>query len=132
VALLRRLWNTEVRNIFDTQIAAAFAGTTLNASYGKLLNEVLGVRLEKAAGFTHWDRRPLNEEQLAYAHKDVEHLPGLAEALRERLVATGRLEWAREEAQRLESASDVRDVEEIFRRLPRVNELSPADRAVAR
>ena len=34
VAILRRAWQTELNNIFDTQIAAGFAGASAQAGYG--------------------------------------------------------------------------------------------------
>src|SRR5438034_1973029 len=69
VALLRRLWRCEIRNVFDTQVAAGFAGMRAQLSYEGLLREVLDVRLRKTASFTRWDRRPLSPEQLAYARE---------------------------------------------------------------
>src|SRR3954453_11981844 len=77
VAILRRAWGVAPANVFDTQIAAGFAGFSAQAGYGNLLQAALGVRLTKSAGFTRWDRRPLTEEQLDYARKDVEDLRGL-------------------------------------------------------
>jgi ribonuclease D len=132
VGLLRRLWRCEIRNVFDTQVAAGFAGMRAQLSYEGLLREVLDVRLRKTASFTRWDRRPLSPEQLEYAREDVLHLLALAEALQERLRALGRLEWAREECTYLEGISDERNLDTIFSRLPRVNSLDPPQRAVAR
>ena len=132
VALLRRTWATEVTNLFDTQLAAGFAGLRAQLGYEALLSELLGVRLRKSASFTRWDTRPLTDEQIAYAREDVLHLLQLAEALQERLDGMGRLEWAREECRFLEEASDVREIDAVFDRLPRVNSLDPAQRAVAR
>jgi ribonuclease D len=132
VALLRRYLQTEVTNIFDTQIAAGFAGLPAQAGYETLLREVLGVRVQKTASYTRWDRRPLDTEQLAYAREDVLHLLELATALERRLHGAGRLAWALEECRFLEGVSDARDVDTIFARLPRVNSLAPASRAIAR
>jgi ribonuclease D len=131
VALLRRTWATEVRNLFDTQVAAGFAGFGAQTSYGGLLADVLGLRVPKTASFTRWDVRPLTAEQTAYARDDVIHLLTLAEVLEQRLAASGRLEWAREECRRLESSSDVRDPEQVWQRLPKIAQLSPSARAVA-
>src|SRR3954464_2401458 len=58
VAILRRAWGVAPANVFDTQIAAGFAGFSAQAGYGNLLQAALGVRLAKSAGFTRWDRRP--------------------------------------------------------------------------
>ena len=46
----------EIHNVFDTQVAAGFAGMRAQLSYEGLLREVLGVRLRKTASFTRWDR----------------------------------------------------------------------------
>src|SRR3954469_22841242 len=97
VALLRRSWDTDVTNVFDTQIAAGFAGFSAQAGYLGLLHDVLRIRLKKSASFTRWDHRPLTAEQLKYAAEDVEHLLPLTDDLQRRLSERGRLEWAREE-----------------------------------
>jgi len=132
VALLRRHLQTEVTSLFDTQVAAGFAGLSAQAGYETLLREVLSVRVQKTASYTRWDRRPLDAEQLAYAREDVVHLLELATALERRLQADGRLAWALEECRPLEGVSDVRDVDTVFARLPRVNSLSSSARAIAR
>jgi len=132
VALLRREWKTEITNLFDTQIAAGFAGLRAQLGYEPLLREVIGVKLHKSASFTRWDTRPLSDEQIGYAREDVLNILQLTSALEARLSGHGRLEWAREECRMLEGASDVRDIDTVFSRLPRVNSLDPAQRAVAR
>jgi ribonuclease D len=132
VAILRRAWSTEVTNIFDTQIAAGFGGLRAQMGYGDILHDVLDIRVPKSASFTRWDKRPLTGEQLEYARSDVEHLLQLATALEQRLDSQGRLEWAREECRFLEGISDERDPDEVWRRLPKVNQLSAKQRAVAR
>ena len=132
IALLRRCAHTEVNRIFDTQVAAGFAGLSAQAGYDTLLREVLGIRVQKTASYTRWDRRPLDAEQLAYAREDVLHLLDLAEELERRLAANGRVEWAREECRYLETVSDLREPDTVFARLPRVNSLSPSARAIAR
>jgi ribonuclease D len=132
VAILRREWGIELTRVFDTQVAAGFAGFSAQAGYSGLLHDVLRIRLSKTASFTRWDARPLTEEQLRYAEGDVENLLDLADELRRRLEATGRLEWAREECRAVEQATDERDPEEVWRRLPRATGLGPRERAVAR
>ncbi len=132
VAILRRAWRTEVTNIFDTQIAAGFAGESAQAGYGNLLGAVLKLRVGKTASYTRWDARPLTGEQLAYAAEDVAHLLQLADAIKGRLNETGRLQWANEECRRLEGVTDERDPEAAWERLPRVSSLDGRGRAVAR
>jgi len=132
VAILRREWLTTFANVFDTQVAAGFAGFPAQAGYSGLLHDVLHVRVAKTASFTRWDVRPLTDEQLHYARGDVEHLLALADEIGARLRDRGRLEWAREECRAIAEATDERDPGEAWRRLPRVAGLDPRARAVAR
>jgi len=132
IALVRRRLQTEVRNVFDTQVAAGFAGMAAQASYDTLLAELLGVRVAKSESFTRWDARPLSPEQLAYAREDVMHLLELAGALERRLTEIGRLAWAREECEPLQDSSDEREEETMFARLPRVCGLSASSQMIAR
>jgi ribonuclease D len=131
--LLERAWGVRPTNVFDTQIAAALTTTAHQSSYQLLVNQVLGISLKKAESFTHWDKRPLTAEQLSYAGQDVEHLLQVAAALHERLRATDRVEWAREECRVLETTSgEQRDPHEVFLRLAATTRLTPAEAAVAR
>src|SRR3954463_9208016 len=50
VAILRRAWGLAPANVFDTQIAAGFAGFSAQAGYGNLLQAALGVRLPETGG----------------------------------------------------------------------------------
>src|SRR4051794_40519287 len=131
VAILRRSWQTEITNLFDTQTAAGFAGYGAQSGYDSLVRSLLGVTAKGAEGFSKWDRRPLTPEQIVYARADVEHLLPMTDALQERLRQSGRLEWAREECRALERASDERPPQEMFARLPRVRRLSKRQRAAA-
>src|SRR3954466_16085755 len=131
VAILRREWRTTFTNVFDTQVAAGFAGFSAQAGYNGLLHDLLRFRLPKTASFTRWDARPPTHEQVAHPRGDVEHLLPLADDIQERLVARGRLDWAREECVAIAEATDERDPDQVWRRLPRVSGLDPRERAVA-
>jgi len=132
VTILRRTWKTDITNIFDTQVAAGFAGESAQAGYGNLLGSILKLQVGKTASYTRWDARPLSSEQLSYAAEDVAHLLQMADELKRRLRSTGREQWAREECRRLEALSDERDPETVWERLPRAATLDPKSRAVAR
>lgn len=132
IGLLRREWGTDVRNVFDTQIAAAFAGYGAQLGYAPLVQAVLKRRLHSSHGFTRWDRRPLSPEQLAYAREDVEDLLEVADRLRDRLLERGRLDWAREECRALESSREGREPEEAFERVKGAGRAKPRERAVIR
>jgi ribonuclease D len=132
VAILRRSWNTDVTNVFDTQVAAGFLGFGNQEGYESLVRKVLKVKLKGSEGFTKWDRRPLTAQQLEYAGDDARLLLALGEELERRLVERGRLEWAREESRALEDVSDERDADRSYEKLPRLSRLSDSARAVAR
>ena len=131
VALLKRAWGTEITRIFDTQVAAGFAGLGGQTGYDALVRGVLGISAKGHEGFTRWDKRPLDEAQLAYARADVEYLLPLADGLRERLEESGRLGWAYEECRYLEGVSDERRAEDLFAKLPRVRRLGKRQQALA-
>ncbi|HEV7491956.1 MAG TPA: HRDC domain-containing protein, partial [Rhodanobacteraceae bacterium] len=78
-----------IAGLFDTQIAAAFAGLGAGVGYQKLVREILGIELPKAETRSDWLRRPLTEQQIEYAAHDVIHLPALQAALAERLAMRG-------------------------------------------
>jgi ribonuclease D len=131
VAILKRTWETDIQNVFDTQVAAGFLGYGVQEGYASLVRKVLGVEPAGGEAFTHWDRRPLTDQQLEYARADAAHLLALGDALEEQLAAAGRLEWAREESRGVARSSDERDPAALFARLPKVARLRARDRAVA-
>jgi ribonuclease D len=132
VAILRRTWGTELKNVFDTQVAAGFLGFGNQEGYESLVRKVLKVRLKGSEGFTRWDRRPLTAQQLEYAGDDARLLLALGGELERRLVERERLDWAREECRSLEEVSDERRPDVVYERLPRLGRLSDTGRAVAR
>ena len=87
-------------NVFDTQIAAGFAGFGYPVGYGKLLSQLLGITIAKSESFTDWLSRPLTAPQVEYAREDVLHLLPIYDCLCEKLENMGRLDWAREECRR--------------------------------
>jgi ribonuclease D len=132
VAILRRSWNTDVTNVFDTQIAAGFLGFGNQEGYESLVRKVLRVKLKGSEGFTRWDRRPLSPQQLEYAADDARLLLELGTELERLLSERGRLDWAREESQLVAESTDERSPARAYERLPRLGRLSDGGRAVAR
>src|SRR5207249_2898211 len=84
------LMGEPVRGVVDTQIEGAFLGYGLQVGLSTLLERVLKVHIKKDQTYTHWDRRPLRREQLAYAAEDVLHLLPLHDRLRAELEGRGR------------------------------------------
>jgi ribonuclease D len=84
--------------LFDTQLAAGFLGQS-SPSLGNLIDRMLGMRLPKGDRLTDWTRRPLTDEQKAYAASDVEHLLALHDVIVSQLDEQGRLAWAEQECE---------------------------------
>jgi len=120
-------------NIFDTQVAAAFAGLPYPVSLSKLVYELTGARLGKGLTFSHWDQRPLSAMQLRYAADDVRYLPLVRQTLRLRLEALGHERWAREECATLCDAELYRfDPKTQYLRVRGAGSLQPRNLAVLR
>jgi ribonuclease D len=104
--------------IFDTQIAAMVCGFGEAVSYVNLVKQVTGRDLDKTSRFTDWARRPLSQQQLAYALGDVTHLRDIYRHLAADLEATGRAGWLAEEmATLIDPSTYETHPEEAWRRL---------------
>ncbi len=80
------------RNIFDCQVAAGFVGYS-TPSLATLVQAVKKISLSKGDRLTDWLRRPLTDQQCAYAADDVVHLFDLHDDLTRQLNELGRLDW---------------------------------------
>ena len=87
--------------IFDSQIAAAVLGIGDQMGYARLVENMLGVQLDKSQSRTDWSRRPLQQKQLEYAIDDVRYLRDMYPMLLERLQDTGRASWLNKSFQHL-------------------------------
>ncbi|MFN2139298.1 MAG: ribonuclease D [Candidatus Promineifilaceae bacterium] len=93
--LMKRQYDWEVNNLFDTMWAARILGYK---RYGlaSLLKDIFDVRLNKRYQKSNWCRRPLSSEQLAYACYDTHFLFDLRNRLAAQLAAERHLEEADE------------------------------------
>ena len=91
--------------LFDTQIAAMAGGHGDSIAYDALVSAVLNKRIDKSSRFTDWSRRPLSEDQIAYARADVTHLRDLYPLLVNDLKKAGRLDWVADEIESLRDPS---------------------------
>ena len=101
VRILHRDFRFSPRGIFDTMIAARLTGATA-FGLAALLEAHLDVRLDKAHQRADWSIRPLPVAMADYAAADTRYLHALAAILEARLAELGRLDWAREEFERIE------------------------------
>src|SRR5690554_3840962 len=66
------------QRLFDTQIAHAFLTDGSQIGYAGLIEQRLGVTLDKSQSRTDWLQRPLSKAQLDYAAADVVYLEQIA------------------------------------------------------
>ena len=90
-------------NVFDTQLAAAFAGLPAGLSLQKLVQETLDVCLPKTETTTDWMQRPLTDAQMAYALDDVRYLAEVRTELLARSDRLGTRAWLDEEMTRYDN-----------------------------
>ena len=124
---------TTPRRIFDTQLAAAFAGHRFSLGYRELVASLLDIALEKGETRSNWLRRPLSPAQLHYAELDVRYLLPLYRHLSSALERLERTSWLEEEFehQRRVRAAGGRP-EASYLRIRGRGGLSPARHAVLR
>jgi len=82
--------------IFDTELAGRLLGDE-RVALGTMVEQHLGVRLEKGHSASDWSTRPLPRDWLVYAALDVELLVALRDVLEAELRSTGKMEWALQE-----------------------------------
>src|SRR5438105_9240491 len=130
--LLHQDYGWHARNIFDTRIAAQLLGIK---SFGlaALLDQFFGVQLDKKHQRADWSLRPLTPGMLDYAAQDTRYLLDLRDELRSRLEKLGRLEWAREEFDRLEGTKwEEGDASQDFLRIKGARDLTRRELALLR
>jgi ribonuclease D len=86
------------RALFDTELAGRLLGFE-RVALGTMVEQYLGISLEKGHSAADWSTRPLPSDWLDYAALDVELLIELREVLGEQLELAGKSEWARQEFQ---------------------------------
>ncbi len=87
--------------MLDTQVMASFLGYGVSAGFGTLVNDFLGIELDKGEARTNWLARPLTTKQLDYAAADVFYLLPLYEKLYEQVEAKGWLDALKQECSSL-------------------------------
>jgi len=119
--------------VFDTQLAALALGQGHQLSYAALVQQLLGVELDKAHTRADWRRRPLAPEWLAYAADDVRYLRELYPRQLAALQERGWLEALAEDFQAMCHPDRYRlQPSEAWRRVREHHRLGGAQRAVLR
>ena len=132
IRCLDREWGFRVRNLFDTSIAARFAGME-QSGLSALIESLLGVHVPKEARLqkSDWSHRPLSQEALNYAATDVWYLLDIWKELQSRLQTLARSPWVSEECARLEKIRYVApDPETAFLSLKGSRRLGGQEKAI--
>ena len=131
--VLKILTGSTPRQVFDTQLGAAFAGHRFSLGYRELVETLLNVTLEKGETRSNWLKRPLSPSQVHYATLDVLYLLPLYRHLSAELKRMRRTSWLEEEFahQRRIHAADSRP-EASYLRIQGRSVLSPPRHAVLR
>ena len=90
-------------NLFDTQLAEAFLNGHYSIGYQGLVEEKIGIIVDKGETRSNWIRRPLTDSQLNYAASDVDFLIELFMEQKQALTVSNKLEWHNEELDFLSS-----------------------------
>jgi ribonuclease D len=98
---IKRDYGFRIHNIFDTMLAARLTGH-FQVGLNTLVQDYLGVTLDKRHQRDNWGARPLPEDSLRYAQMDTHFLPMLRNDLYDRLRELGRMDEAREAFEELE------------------------------
>jgi len=90
-------------NLFDTQLANAFLDGHYSIGYQGIVEDKLGITVDKGETRSNWVRRPLTDSQLNYAASDVEFLMDLYIQQKRALIESNKLDWHNEELDFLSS-----------------------------
>ncbi|NEZ04220.1 ribonuclease D [Wenzhouxiangella sp. XN201] len=116
--------------LFDTQVAAAMIGMPLQCRYENLVEAAFGVELAGGKARSDWCRRPLTAGLLRYAAEDVVWLPDLKFCLEQALERVGRLDWHREDCNRIVEAARAGDTTPPLSRVKGAGRLETRELAV--
>ncbi len=128
--ILYRMLGVVPNIVYDTQVAAGFAGAGYPIRLQELVRRFLGAHMPKGETLSDWSRRPLSPAQLGYAADDVLVLHDLKGALDIELQRSG-LGGAAAEATRdmVESASRAPDDSRAWTRVGGAQTLEADERA---
>ena len=130
--ILHRLCDGVIQPVFDTQIAASVVGWGSQISFAKIVNKVLGKKIDKSETYTDWCRRPLSERQIEYALDDVRLLFPVYENLKKVLKRLNREEWLQGEFIPLEDPDNFKapNLEKLYMRIKNIRTLAPKNFAI--
>jgi ribonuclease D len=109
IRVLDRDFVARIGGLLDTQVMAQILGEQ-KTGLGVLLEQELGIILNKKFQRANWGQRPLSDALLRYATADTAFLGALCRRFRHRLEALDRWQWVVEDSARLETVRHVQPV----------------------
>jgi ribonuclease D len=110
------------QRLFDTELAGRLLGFE-RVALGTMVEQHLGIGLEKGHSAADWSTRPLPYDWLVYAALDVELLIDLRDVLADLLAAAGKTEWAEQEFEAVRVAPPNPPRAEPWRRTSGIHKL---------
>lgn len=92
-------FNFEFRNLFDTMLAAQILGKK-KLGLDTLMEEIVGIQVNKRYQRANWGKRPLSNDMLQYAQMDTHYLIKIRQTLAEELEDKGLTSIASEDFKR--------------------------------
>lgn len=120
------------QRLFDTELASRLLGFE-RVGLGSVVEQLLGIKLQKAHSAADWSTRPLPADWLEYAAFDVALLPDLRDAIAVELDAQGKTEFALQEFESVRTKAPKPPAAEPWRKLAGGNRLrTPRELTLAR
>jgi ribonuclease D len=110
------------RTLFDTELVGRLLGSE-RVALGTMVQQYLGVALEKGHSAADWSTRPLPSDWLDYAALDVELLIELRDVLLAELERTGKVAWAEQECEAVLNAPPAAPRSDPWRRVSGIHSL---------
>ena len=109
--LFLQLTDTLPQPLYDTQLGAGLLNWGFSMGLQRILEQCLGVQLEKGETTSDWLQRPLTASQERYAALDVAYLAAIYQQQQQALSERETLHWAEQENQALLDNAKIDDVE---------------------
>ncbi len=114
LALLRQTTGADPCNVFDTRLAAGFAGFPSTLSLLVLIENLLNITLNKGQTRSNWLNRPLSANQIKYGLEDVRYLRKIRRLLGEK-VKPEIVGWLDEELRLFDSPLNYMGIADALR-----------------
>lgn len=114
LALLRQTTGADPCNIFDTRLAAGFAGSPSTLSLLVLVESLLNITLNKGQTRSNWLKRPLTANQIKYGLEDVRYLRKIRRLLGT-IIKPEVSEWLAEELRLFDTPANYMGIADALR-----------------